>query len=77
MTIDLNMMIDLRDMQVALDVAQRAELGWFDIEFTMYGCAYWQNGKRYYKLSAYNEKIYDFSTKQRTKMACCPAIYVH
>ena len=62
MTIDLNMMIDLRDMQVALDVAQRAELGWFDIEFTMYGCAYWKDGKRYYQLSAYNEKIYDFQS---------------
>lgn len=60
MTIDLNMMIDLRDMQVALDVAQRAELGWFDVEFTMYGCAYWKEGKRYYRLSAFNEKIYDF-----------------
>ena len=60
MTIDLNMMIDLRDLQVALDVAQRAEMGWFDIEFTMYGCAYWAKGKRYYKLSAYQEKIYAF-----------------
>lgn len=60
MTIDLNMMIDLRDMQVALDVAQRAELGWFDIEFTLYGCAYWAKGGRHYKLSAYQEKIYTF-----------------
>jgi len=53
-------MIDLRDLQVALDVAQRAELGWFDVEFTVYGCSYLLNGKRYYRLSSEAEKIYDF-----------------
>ena len=31
MTVDLNMMLDLRDLQVAMDVAKRAELGWFDV----------------------------------------------
>ena len=43
-----------------MDVARRAEMGWFDVEFTMYGCAYWDNGKRYYRVSAFEEKIYDF-----------------
>lgn len=41
-------------------MARRAEMGWFDVEFTMYGCAYWDNGKRYYRVSAFEEKIYDF-----------------
>lgn len=60
MTVDLQMMTDLRDLQVALDVAQRAEMGWFDVEFTMYGCSYFLDGKRYYCISAEAEKIYDF-----------------
>ena len=60
MTVDLEMMMDLRDVQVALDVARRAEMGWFDVEFTMYGCAYWEQGKRFYRVSAFEEKIYDF-----------------
>ena len=46
MTVDLDSMMDMRDVQVALDVAKRAEMGWFDVEFTMYGCAYWDKGKR-------------------------------
>lgn len=60
MTVDLESMMDMRDVQVALDVAKRAELGWFDVEFTMYGCAYWEGGKRFYRVSAFDEKIYDF-----------------
>lgn len=60
MTVDLEWMLDLRDAQVAADVQRKAELGWFDVELTMYGCAYWENGKRYYRLSAEAEKIYDF-----------------
>ena len=57
MTVDLDMMLDLRDLQVARDVQRRAEMGWFDVEFTMYGCAYYQNGERYYRVSAHDEKI--------------------
>lgn len=60
MTDNLNAMVDLRDVQVALDVAKRAEMGWFDVEFTMYGCAYWNGRERYYRISASDEKIYDF-----------------
>lgn len=60
MTVDLDSMMDMRDVQVALDVAKRAEMGWFDVEFTMYGCAYWDKGRRYYRVSAYDDKIYDF-----------------
>lgn len=60
MTVDLEMMLDLRDLQVAMDVAKKAEMGWFDVEFTMYGCSYLQEGKRYYRMSAEAGKIYDF-----------------
>lgn len=60
MTVDLDSMMDMRDVQVALDVARRAEMGWFDVEFTMYGCAYGEDGKRFYRVSAFDEKIYDF-----------------
>ncbi|MBQ3120044.1 MAG: hypothetical protein IJC12_04165 [Peptococcaceae bacterium] len=48
-----------RDIQAASEVARRAELGWFDVEFTMYGSAYLENGKRYYQVSAEAEKIYE------------------
>ena len=65
MTVDLNMMIDLRDLQVAMDVAKKAEMGWFDVEFTMYACSYAIGEKRYYKISAEAEKIYDFIENSR------------
>ncbi len=40
MTGNLNMMVKFRDLQVAEAVGKKAALGWFDMEFTMYGCAY-------------------------------------
>ena len=40
MTVELDAMMELRDLQVAMDIAHRAEMGWFDVEFTMYGCCY-------------------------------------
>ena len=52
-----------RDIQAASEVARRAELGWFDVEFTMYGSAYLENGKRYYQVSAEAEKIYEILNK--------------
>ena len=60
MTVDLNMMLDLRDLQVAMDVAKRAEMGWFDVEFTMYGTCFERCGKRYFRVSADAARIYDF-----------------
>lgn len=60
MTVDLNMMLDMRDAQLAAEVARKAELGWFDVEFTIYGCCYWDKGERFYRLSADAEKIYNF-----------------
>ncbi|MBQ2432544.1 MAG: hypothetical protein II268_04915, partial [Peptococcaceae bacterium] len=48
-----------RDIQAASEVARRAELGWFDVDFTMYGSTYMDSGKRYYQISAEAEKIYE------------------
>ena len=60
MTADLMMMLDLRDLQVAQDVAKRAEMGWFDVEFTMYGCCYLKGGQPYFRVSAEACAIYDY-----------------
>ena len=49
-----------RDVQAAEDVRKMAELGYFDTEITMYGCAYLENGKMYYKVSEEPDDIYRF-----------------
>lgn len=72
MTVDLQTMLDLRDLQVAMDVQKKAELGYFDSEFTVYGCSYLQNGLRYYKVSAEAEKIYDF-VEQGAQLGLLPS----
>ena len=49
MTGNLEMLMNMRNakimkeanVQTAEDIAKKAELGYFDVEFTMYGCAYW------------------------------------
>lgn len=60
MTGNLNMMMKFRDMQVAEDIGKKAALGWFDVEFTMYGCVYLKNGQRAYRISPQSEDIYGF-----------------
>jgi len=62
MTGDLNMLMKFRDIQVMEDVNKKAELGYFDVEFTMYGCAYWDMAadKVFYKVSSNNTDIYIF-----------------
>lgn len=60
MTVELDAMMELRDLQVAMDIAHRAEMGWFDVEFTMYGCCYFKGDQRYYRISSEAEKIYSF-----------------
>ena len=72
MTVDLNMMLDLRDLQVAMDVAKRAELGWFDVEFTMYGTCFSQDGQRYFRVSAQADKIYDWIETAGSRAFCAP-----
>lgn len=64
----LNRKMKFRDIQVAEDVGKKAELGWFDVEFIMYGCAYWdkEKDKMYYKVSSDASDIYDFIEKSMT-----------
>lgn len=47
-----------RDIQVGMDVGKMVELGKFDKEFTVYGCAYRQNGETYFPISEREETIY-------------------
>lgn len=63
MTGNLDMMVKFRDLQVAEAVGKKAALGWFDMEFTMYGCAYLDPtlGKMCYRVSERAEDIYDFA----------------
>lgn len=63
MTGRLGLMMKLHDAQVADDVRRMAELGYFDTEFTMYGCAYVESDRRYYKISPNAEDIYSFIEK--------------
>lgn len=50
----------MRDLKVSDDVGKMYELGRFDREFAMYGCAFLSEGKNHYLISAHPEKIYDF-----------------
>lgn len=67
MTGNLKLMTLLHDQVVADEVGQMAELGYFDVEFTMYGCAYLEHGKRYYKISPEAADIYQFIEKSNLK----------
>lgn len=67
MTGNLQMLMRLHDEVVAEEVGQMAELGYFDTEFTMYGCAYLENGKRYYKISPEAADIYTFIEKSNLR----------
>ena len=49
-----------RDLQVAMDFKEMAKLGYIDTEFTMYGCAYWENNTRNYVVSRNEREIWSF-----------------
>jgi len=54
-------MMDLfRDVLAALDVGKKAELGYFDVEFDTFGCTYYSEQERNYRMSSSAIKIYDF-----------------
>ena len=55
----------LRDVECGQGVGRMAELGKFDQEFTVYGCAYRQDGETYYRISEHAETIYHFCEKSR------------
>lgn len=65
MTVELDMMIEMRDLQVAMDVNKKAEMGWFDVEFTFYGCCFQKEKSRYFRISENADKIYEFIEKSR------------
>ena len=52
--------LNSRDEQMAEEVGIMAELGRFEKEFTMYGCAFMRDGAPVYAVSENAEKIYDF-----------------
>lgn len=60
MTGNLGTMMHLHDLQVAEDIGKMTELGWFDIEFTMYGCAYMLDGQMRYRISSEAGDIYHY-----------------
>ena len=71
MTGRLNFVLQFRDAQVAEDVRKKAELGWFDMEFTMYGTAYLDGGELCYKVSSDAGKIYSFIEQASRKQLFC------
>ncbi len=71
MTGRLNFVLQFRDAQVAADVRKKAELGWFDMEFTMYGTAYLDGGEMCYKVSSNASKIYSFIEEAAHRQLFC------
>ena len=67
----LNRMKQMRDLQAADEIAQKAALGWFDTDFSIYGCAFLKNNERHYQISNDINKIYDF-IEQGTQNNFCP-----
>lgn len=62
MTGNMQMMMKFRDLQVAEDFSKMAELGYLDKEFTMYGAAFGEDGKRRYIVTGDLDKLYDFDS---------------
>ena len=54
------MLVLFRDMMTAMDVGQKAEMGYYDVEFDTYGCTHYAGGQRHYHVSASAVKIYDY-----------------
>lgn len=62
MTVNFEFVNKLRDVLVAEQVGKKAALGYFDVEFTLYGCAYYaaQYDRIYYKVSSSELDIYQY-----------------
>ena len=48
------------NLSCAANVAEMENLGKFPVNFNVYGCAYQENGKTYYRVSNNIEKMYDY-----------------
>lgn len=68
---DLRRMSVFRDVQVAMDFQQMAAAGYIDTEFTMYGCAYWEAGKRHYVVSSEEGDVWQF-IEDCKRLGRCP-----
>ena len=57
--------VKFRDIQVAEDVGKRAELGWLDVEFIMYGSAFYEKNydEMRYIISSQAKDVYGFLKK--------------
>lgn len=60
MTGKLDFVLQFRDEQVAEELRKRAELGWLDVEFTVFGTAYLKESKMNYLISTDEQDVYKF-----------------
>lgn len=69
MTVNAYVVTKLRDVLVAEQVGKKAALGYFDVEFTLYGCAYYSKEDDIvrYKISSNATDIYSFTEKAQQR----------
>ena len=75
MTAKLEINEMFRDLRVAETVGQKLEMGWQEIEFTVYGTAYLKDGEMNYKISSEAGKIYQFIENALTEDIYCSNIH--
>lgn len=63
-----------RDEQVAEEVRRKAELGWLDVEFTVYGTAYYSENEMHYMVSTDEKDIYCFIEMAALKDIFCSEV---
>ena len=61
---DINKIIRMRDAEIAEGMGRQAELGWFDVEFTMYGTAYLADDELCFRVSELPDHIYHYMACQ-------------
>lgn len=74
MTAKLEINEMFRDLKVAETVGQKLEMGWLEIEFTVYGTTYLKDGEMNYRVSSEAGKIYQFMEKALTEDVYCSNI---
>ncbi len=53
----------IRDLRVAMDIDEMQNLGWFQHEYLVYGCCYWKDGVRHYRVSNQYAELGHFRKK--------------
>ena len=74
MTAKLEINEMFRDMKVAETVGEKLQMGWLEVEFTVYGTAYLKDGELHYKISSEAGKIYQFMETSLSKDIYCSNI---